>query len=271
MVAAPGGEPSETGPWFFTQKTRRGYVRQKRTVIGLIVAIALSVGTVLALSLAASATAPPEHLVTICHATPPDTAAQGYQSITVDVASIGYQQSGHQDQHDADIIPPYSYGEVSFAGKNWTSVGQAIWNNGCVVPDPGSLQVTKAVDPNGGPAPEGENITVHIDCGDGTITADRGLSAAGESTTIDNIPAGMECTVTETDMSTATAVAYDPTGGVQTIVSGDTVTVTVTNTYPTPETPTVVPTEVSPAEVVVDPVPVVSPAVAVVSPATFTG
>ncbi len=56
----------------------------------------------------------------------------------VDVASTGYQHSGHEDQHDADIIPPYTYIDngalFSFPGKNFDAIGQAIWNNGCVVP-----------------------------------------------------------------------------------------------------------------------------------------
>jgi len=94
-----------------------------------------------AFSSAALATAPnPEHKVTICHATPADTAAEGWVSITVDVASVGYMQSGHQDEHDADIIPPWSYTDgnsdtVSYDGKNWDATGQAILRNGCKAPD----------------------------------------------------------------------------------------------------------------------------------------
>jgi hypothetical protein len=74
---------------------------------------------------------PPEHKVTICHATPPDTAAQGWNVLEVDVASVGYQHQGHESEHDADIIPPYEYGDVSYPGKNWDAEGQAIWENGC--------------------------------------------------------------------------------------------------------------------------------------------
>jgi hypothetical protein len=94
----------------------------------------------------ASATQPnPEHKVTICHATPPDTAANGWNSITVDVASVGYQHSGHQDEHAADIIPAWSYTDgdgntVSYEGKNLATVfqfrtGADILGNGCV-PEP---------------------------------------------------------------------------------------------------------------------------------------
>ena len=61
-------------------------------VVGIFAAVAL-------------ATKPPEHKVTICHAKPADTAANGWNAIEVDVASVGYRQSGHQDKHAADIIP----------------------------------------------------------------------------------------------------------------------------------------------------------------------
>ena len=95
----------------------------------------VALGSTLTLLAAAPALATkpnPEHKATICHATPPDTAAQGWVEITVDVASVGYQQSGHEDQHDADIIPPYSYTDAdgnvfSYPGKG----DQAILANGC--------------------------------------------------------------------------------------------------------------------------------------------
>jgi hypothetical protein len=79
---------------------------------------------------------PPEHKVTICHATPPDTAAQGWNVLEVDVASGGYQHQGHESEHTADIIPPYEYGDVSYPGKNWDAEGQAIWENDCKVVTP---------------------------------------------------------------------------------------------------------------------------------------
>lgn len=107
----------------------------------------------------ALATKPPEHKVTICHAKPADTAANGWNARAVDVASVGYRQSGHQDQHAADIIPAWSYtdGEstVSFGGLNLDtdfggSTGADILANGCVKPTPpqeetGKLIVVKVV------------------------------------------------------------------------------------------------------------------------------
>jgi hypothetical protein len=108
---------------------------KKLLVVLAAVAVVMAIGAGTAL-----ATKPnPAHKVTICHATPPDTAANGYVQLSVDVASVGYQHSGHETEHDADIIPPYEYtaadgNTFSYPGKNF-GAGQAILNNGCVVPD----------------------------------------------------------------------------------------------------------------------------------------
>lgn len=80
--------------------------------------------------------------VTFCHATPPDTAANGYEQITTD--DDGIIKQGHATEHSADIIPPFTVGEVSFPGQNWTALGQAIWNNDCQ--PVGSLKAVKVVD-----------------------------------------------------------------------------------------------------------------------------
>ena len=68
--------------------------------------------------------------VTICHATPPDTAAHGYVRISPSASGVYH---GHLRQHQADIIPPFVYNGVTYS-ENWDATGQAIWNNGCVVP-----------------------------------------------------------------------------------------------------------------------------------------
>lgn len=83
----------------------------------------------------------PEHVeVTLCHATPPDTAANGYQQITTDDDGA----LGHAAQHSADIIPPFSYYGGSFPGLNWDSEGQAIFNNDCVPPEPPSGDIVSS-------------------------------------------------------------------------------------------------------------------------------
>ena len=86
-----------------------------------------------------------EHVpVTICHATPPDTATNGYTKIVTD--DDGVLNQGHGTQHSADIIPPFTVGELEFPGQNWTSFGQALWSNDC---EPtGRLKVLKVADDN---------------------------------------------------------------------------------------------------------------------------
>lgn len=85
----------------------------------------------------------PNHVpVTICHATPPDTAAQGWEAITIDDDAI--VKSGHNAQHDYDIIPAFDYWESvdgvwtlkHFDGKNLSTSfsgisGSAILAAGC--------------------------------------------------------------------------------------------------------------------------------------------
>ncbi len=86
----------------------------------------------------------PQHVpVTICHATPPDTAANGWEEITVDDDAI--VTSGHNEQHDKDIIPAFTYwakngdgvwSQLSFPGKNLGTVfsgftGAQILAAGC--------------------------------------------------------------------------------------------------------------------------------------------
>lgn len=82
---------------------------------------------------------PTEHKVSLCHR----TGAEGnpYVFITVDFHAIA-GPNGH-DGHNlvgngpvGDIIPPFTFGDVVYEGKNWTAEGQAIFAAGCVVAAP---------------------------------------------------------------------------------------------------------------------------------------
>ncbi len=98
--------------------------------------------------------------------------------------------------------------------------------------DLGSLKIVKSFDPK----TSGYDTAFNIDykCGDDpkqTVSV-----KAGESTTIDGIPTGTECTVSEakpTDPPAGwsfSAPTYDPANGTVTVAEkGQTVTVTVTN------------------------------------------
>lgn len=88
------------------------------------------------------------HKVTICHAT--DSAVNPYVSQSVNISAVdgaGNNDHAHHNGpvfdaniHDqqnrgwGDIIPPVDgidSGEGVGNGKNWTTAGQAIWNNDC--------------------------------------------------------------------------------------------------------------------------------------------
>ena len=92
--------------------------------------------------------------VTLCHATPADTAAEGWHSITVDDDAVF--KEGHAYEHDADIIPAFYYWTGSdkdgwtqnhFDGKNlgtdfFGHTGQEILDAGCNVGLTASAVVT---------------------------------------------------------------------------------------------------------------------------------
>lgn len=106
-----------------------------------IAAIAALVGFTATASPRAVAADPPpnaSHMITYCHATPADNAAQGWITLTTSVHV--YLQAGH-DEHDADIIPAFTYwGDndqpVSYGGKNLNAFGQAVLANDCKIPGP---------------------------------------------------------------------------------------------------------------------------------------
>jgi hypothetical protein len=128
-----------------TAKPRRPIRRAGRTFIAT-----LFLGAALVAPSAALATQPaPDHMVTICHRTDSDT--NPYVEETVDVASSGHLQGGHDTKHEGpiwdaslksqkiewgDIIPPYTYGDFSYPGQNWTDEGQAILRADCVIETP---------------------------------------------------------------------------------------------------------------------------------------
>jgi hypothetical protein len=124
----------------------------RRTGIILVV-MAPILGTVMIVGMSsASASPPPDHKVTICHAT--HSATNPYVEINVDVASAGFGTAGHADHagpvptspddlaqfkaegvHWGDVIPAYSYGDFSYRGLNFDDAGKSLVDNGCKVPE----------------------------------------------------------------------------------------------------------------------------------------
>ena len=98
--------------------------------------------------------------VRICHATA--SQSNPYVNIEVDSSSIENPNdkkylNGHGD-HEKDIIPPFSFNETFFPGKNWDEAGEAIWNNDCkiILPTPNPTPTEPAptpTDPGETPVP----------------------------------------------------------------------------------------------------------------------
>jgi hypothetical protein len=121
---------------------------------GVILAVMAPIlGTVMVVGVSsASASPPPRHKVTICHAT--HSTTNPYVEINVDVASSGFGSAGHADHtgpvptspddlaqfkadgvHWGDVIPAYTYGDFSYPGLNFDDAGMALLDNGCKVPE----------------------------------------------------------------------------------------------------------------------------------------
>ena len=100
-----------------------------------------------------------DHKVTICHRRNSNSNPYGPKAIEVDKNSTVDGHDDHNgpvwykgiDEKWGDIIPPFEYKEKvcrgdgrdrkcrwidgNYEGKNWTTAGQAIWNNDCQIPE----------------------------------------------------------------------------------------------------------------------------------------
>jgi uncharacterized repeat protein (TIGR01451 family) len=158
---------------------------------------------------------PPER-VTLCHAT--QSAGSPYNRLEVTVSQI-VGANGH-DTHPGDIIPPFDYVEDSvekhYPGKNWDAEGQAIWTNGCAVPEPQPLPIqptVKCVDDNGATFqavfgysnPNTEAVTIAVGAGNSIVPGmDRGQPSTFQPGTVESA-----VTVTGSSASSITwTIAY---------------------------------------------------------------
>jgi hypothetical protein len=166
-------------------------------VLAALTAAAFALIGVTAFAPAASASAPTNHQVTLCHATNSD--ANPYVLVTVDVTAGGLQ-GGHDDHtgpvwnptlkasHESwgDIIPAFSYTEFTFAGLNLTAEGQAILDNGCQIPAAQLITVAPEAATVSTPTCDVPDLTVTLPSTTGiTYTASGPLTLApGASVTI---------------------------------------------------------------------------------------
>jgi hypothetical protein len=145
----------------------------------------------------AGATSPPDHQITLCHAT--DSYTNPYVVITVDVASVRF--AGHEG-HDGpiffpaiakhtkwgDIIPPASNdGTRAVTPKNWSVEGQSIWADGCSATGPVTTTSVGATTTTSG----GQDTTTTNEptttTGPGEVTTTTDDQGPGDTTTTEPI------------------------------------------------------------------------------------
>jgi uncharacterized repeat protein (TIGR01451 family) len=148
----------------------------------LPVLIAIFVGLFILPSVAFACPVPVEK-VNICHATNSQTNpyVQNQPAKSGDVEGHDGHNGpvwypGIADHSWGDIIPPFDYSGGHYPGKNWTTSGQDIWNNGCIVPPQySSISGTKFEDLDGDSSKDAgesglQNWTIYIDTNDnGTL------------------------------------------------------------------------------------------------------
>lgn len=132
---------------------------KKAIFISSIIAVVFAAGFAGATSVRATSNSNNRNPIEICHSRQPQPSKgqgsgpqnnpYGPKTITVDGNAIS--QKGH-DTHDGpvfngtdqdswgDIIPPFKYGnDKQYPGMNWTTEGQAIYNNNCQFKSAGAM------------------------------------------------------------------------------------------------------------------------------------
>ncbi len=176
-----------------------------------VVTFALGPGSV------AQADAPP-FKVTLCHATAADN--NPYVSITVSFNAVARARgaNGHGDHTGpiwvagdkaahikwGDIIPAYYYpsgvangSTFHYLGMNWTTAGQAIWNNDCRIPTSRSTPTEKkavAVIKSPGPTSTTTSTAV-FDAATNAALIDGNLTAGGSAYDTSTVTTGAKGTV----------------------------------------------------------------------------
>jgi hypothetical protein len=235
--------------------------------LGKLAGIAYSLGTasliaslVLAGTSSAGLAAPQAQADTIriCHATPADTAANGWVSNTIskDGTVINSQ---HNLQHDADIIPPFSYddgngGTAQFGGKNWDAEGQEIYANDCARPQPTATNTpsntpTDTNTPTETSVPTETNTPTDVPTNTPTNTP----SSTPTNTPTDTPTSTPSNTPTDTPTSTPTNTPTDTNTPDPSVTPTETNTPTNTPTNTATDEPTSTPTNTPEPPNLVDP------------------
>ncbi len=204
----------ETGP----AKATTGRTRRRVLAGAVATATAGTIMVLVSIGTATSANAAPQPKVTICHATPPANAKNGWNQITVSANSI-IKGKGH-GQHAADIIPAFDYNGGTYPGKNLDTdfggaSGREILANGCVLPDvTPTPTITDTVTPTDTVTNTATNTVTNTVTNTATNT---------DTNTVTN-------TATNTDTNTVTNTATNTDTVTNTATATDTGTVTATAT-----------------------------------------
>ncbi|MDQ1481356.1 MAG: hypothetical protein QOI44_2217 [Actinomycetota bacterium] len=150
------------------ERTRK---RSATTLAGIAMILVGMFSIVLAglgVSIAGATKPNPEHKITLCHRT--DSRSNPYVTESVDVASALFEgHDGHNGpvfspdlpQHEkwGDIIPAFDFGPgEQYAGKNLPA-GQAILDNGCVLPGTTTTSASTTTGPPNVTTPSTEGTT----------------------------------------------------------------------------------------------------------------
>ena len=137
-------------------------MRKWRSGVGLIfsLGLVLAMGGVASFGLGGGSVAradSPAFKVTLCHATDADNNPYTRNTVSFNSIADADDVNGHGDHTGpiwvagdqaekvkwGDIIPEYYYptgvpsgSTLHYTGMNWTTAGQAIWNNACNIPGP---------------------------------------------------------------------------------------------------------------------------------------
>lgn len=130
----------------------------------------------------------PDNKVRICHA----TGSHSNPYIENQPNKSG-DVSGHNNHNGpiwhsgiteewGDIIPPFEYNDGFYPGKNWTTEGQVIWDNGCNIPSPSptpSPTPTPTATPTSTPTPTLPSCEEGAAWASGVISVNQGTKKNG--------------------------------------------------------------------------------------------
>jgi len=192
--------------------------------------------TVQPLVLSTLAVGGPPETVTICHASASNSNPYIVQNPSKDGDVGGHDIHNGPVWFDGiteewgDIIPPFSYDDGSYPGKNWTTEGQAFYNNGCniptITPEPGTIVIEKVTVGGDGSFTFTGDVSGVLSNGQ---TASEEVDPDASYTSTESVPDGWTLTSISCDDENSTGNTESATATFN-VEEGETVTCTFTNT-----------------------------------------